>query len=142
MSFQSNLRKRVRRIRAIPSRFGVREYSVLVRVRTWAGAERGEGAETVTDYPITESDGKPPRVRWLNDEQLALGGYDAGTVKVGPITPGGTPRSALEPSTSGNDDVRWILTGPSYPTGGAFSLKEIDDDRGYQFTVVLEKVAD
>lgn len=120
----------------------MREYDVAVRVRSWSGAERGEDLKAECITPITEAGGRPPRVRWLSNEQLALGGYPAGTVEVGPITPGNTLRSSLEPKSEGNDEIEWILTGPAFPCGGAFSLKDIRDDRGYQFKVVLTKVGD
>lgn len=145
MSFQSNLRKSVAKIRAIPKKFGVRVYSVAVRVQTWTGAERGEGAAATTTYKIAEFGGAPPKVRWLNQEQLALAGLEFGAevIEVGPVTPGNTPREYLTPPTSGNNSVvEWIVTGPKYPNGACFSLRELRDDRGYQFKAVLKKSAD
>lgn len=152
MAFVDRLRARVTKVRALADAFGVRQYTVAVRVNTWSGDERGDGNQvstlTTDTVAVTEAGGKPPKVRWLSTEQRAVygaagvGGFASELVEVGPITPGNTLRSALQPSTSGNDTVEWILTGPKYPDGARFSLKEIRDDRGYQFKVVLEKVAD
>ena len=140
--FRDRLRKRVAKIRAIPFRFGVRPYFVAVEVKSWSGDERGEGLSAKTLVKITEANGRPPKIRWLNSEEIALGGFEQAAVRVGPITPGNTPREALEPCTDGNDTVHWILTGPRYPNGAKFALRDVEDHRGYQFNVILEKVAD
>lgn len=141
MTFQSNLRKAVTRIRAIPNKFGVRVYSVSVRVRSWSGAERGEGTLTTTTYTIAEHGGAPPKVRFLNGEQLALAGesFGAEIIEVGPVTPGNTPREYMTPDPPDNAVVEWIVTGPKFPSGSIFTLKELRDDRGYQFKAVLQK---
>lgn len=141
MAFRDNLRKAVGAVRAIPGVYGVRPYTVQVEVKSWSGAERGEGV-AVTDTTTIAENGVPPKVRWLRDEELAVGGYASGAVEVGPITPdypgGGTALSTLVPTLPANSTLRYILTGPRYPDGAHFVMKQVRHDRGYQYSVVLE----
>lgn len=147
MSFRDDLRTVVAEIRSIPNEFGVRPYSVAVRVNEWSGDERGDGdqtsTKTSTTTAITEANGAPPKVRWLTDEQLALAGVEHGAelIEVGPITPGNTLHATIT-QTPTNGTVEWIVTGPRYPSGAIFTMKELKDHRGYQFRVVLQKSSD
>jgi hypothetical protein len=146
VTFRDSLRQAVHRIRAIPNQFGVRPYSVVVQTQTWSGAEVGEGTATTTSTAITEHDGAPPKVRWLDDEEIALGGYSSGAVEVGPVTPdfpgGGTLLALLAPDPPVTSTVRVVITGPQYPSGGAFRVRDVEHHRGYQYRLRCEKAAD
>lgn len=141
------LRKLAYKVRAIPGKIGIRVYSVEVQVTTSAGAELGQGAHTVVTSAITEADGQPPRVRWLDNREIALGGYEDGTVEVGPITPdfpgGGTLVSTLRPNPPVNTTVRVVLKGPDYPaTGGRFRVRNVRHDKALSYFLLLERAAD
>lgn len=143
---RDSLRQLAWNIRAIPGRdFGIRPYTLHVRVTTYAGDHVGDGTETATTTPITEADGQPPKVRFLNDEQRALGGLPDGTVEVGPITPshpgGGTDLAILTPSTEGTV-VHYILTGPEHPTGASYLLHAVKTDRALRYMLTLKPVAE
>lgn len=130
-------------IRAIPGQLGWRPYSLTIETRTWSGAEIGEGVETVTSTPITEQYGQPPKIRWLDSEQLALGGYEKGTLEIGPMTPsypgGGVLISALSPSNLPNNTVvQFKLVGPSYPQGAYCRLVTSTDDHAGHYTLRVQ----
>lgn len=148
MTFKDDLRAICYSARAIPGQLGMREYSVTVvqetwggGTETWGGGERGQGTPTRTETPILEADGQNPKVRQLNTEEVALGGYGRGTWRIGPITPdfpgGGTLRSALLPDPADNTLVFFVLTGPAYPTGQRFTVVDVTDHRAFQFLVTV-----
>lgn len=143
MGFKTDIRKLAYELRAMAGRdFEIRPYTVSVVTRTWSGDFPGEGLSSITTTPITEAHGQPPKVRVLNDEQIALGGLPRGAVKVGPITPdfpgGGTAFTTLSPaSLDAGDSFYYVLTGPDYPSGARFVLKEAQADRTFGYTVTL-----
>ena len=142
-SFRNDIRKLAYELRSMAGRdFEIRPYTVSVVTRVWSGDQPGEGISTATTTPITEADGQPPKVRVLNDEQLALGNLPRGAVKVGPITPdfpgGGTSFDTLSPAgLSAGDSFYYVLTGPDYPTGARFVLKEAQADKTFGYKVTL-----
>ena len=142
-TFRDSILPSVNSIRAIPGKLGWRPYSLTIEVRTWSGAEIGEGVETVTSTPITEQYGQPPKIRWLDAEQLAIGGYEKGTITVGPITPaypgGGVLISVLSPSNLANNTVvQYKLVGPAYPQGAYCRLVGSDDDLAGHYMLRLQ----
>ena len=147
MGLRLPLRAALDRIRAIPGALGLRVYSVAVEVSTSAGAELGEGQRTVVTTPVVERNGQPPKVRWLTNREIALGGYEDGTVEVGPITPdfpgGGTLLATLLPNPPVNTTVRWVLYGPMYgASGGRFRVRNVSHEHALHYTVTLERAAD
>tara|TARA_R100001163_G_scaffold64608_1_gene59268 strand:- start:4695 stop:5135 length:441 start_codon:yes stop_codon:yes gene_type:complete len=144
VGFRDDIRKLCFELRAIPGRdFEIRPYTVKVVLRQWSGDEPGQGVETVTSIDITESDGQPPKVRWLTDEEIAVGGYDQSTVEVGPITPsfpgGGTLITTLGQDPPPNTLFDFVLTGPQYPDGAIYRLKALHSDKTFQYRAVLER---
>ena len=144
MGFRDDIRKLCYDLRAIPGRdFEIRPYRVQVVLRQWSGSEPGEGTETVTTIDITESDNQPPKVRWLSDEEIAVGGYEAATVEVGPITPdfpgGGTAVSVLGQDPPPNCLFDYVLTGPESPDGAIYRLKALKSDKTFGYRVTLER---
>jgi hypothetical protein len=148
MTFRDDLREICFNARAIPGALGMRPYTVVMvtetwsgGVETWGGGERGQGTPTRTETTILEADGQNPKVRQLNTEELALGGYAKGTWKIGPITPdfpgGGTPRENLLPDPADNTLVFYVLTGPAYPTGQRFTIVDVTDHRAFQYLVTV-----
>jgi hypothetical protein len=149
MGFRDSLRSVVSSIRAIPGRdFEIRPYTVAVVTRAWSGTHPGEGLETVSTTPITEADGQPPKVRFLNDEQRALAdGLPMGSVEVGPITPdfpgGGTTWAALSGSgTTAGNSFHYLLTGPRFPSGARYRFVGGRSDKTFGYRVTLAPMSE
>jgi hypothetical protein len=145
-AFRDGIRELCHNVRQIPGNLGMRPYAVKVVQETWSGAERGQGTPTRTPIPIVEANGQNPKVRQLNTEELALGGYGKGTWKIGPITPdfpgGGTLRETLQPDLLDNTLLWFELTGPGAPEGKRFTLVDITDHRAFHYTVVVTEAAE
>ncbi len=154
MAISAARRDRYRRIanraRAIPGQHGLRPYTVAIIVGSWSGAYVGKGDKTEVLAAITEQGGYPPKVAFLSEEALALaassgaGGLLKGSCTVGPITPdypgGGTALSDLLPAVTAHKTVHVKLTGPAYPTGAKFLVKEVKTDKALHWTLVCEPV--
>ncbi len=103
------------RVREIPNRFGLRPYSAALVKGVWSGSATGSGDETVMTVPITENFGAPPKIRWLNSEELALGNLPKGSLEIGPITPNDTLMqylAAAQASVAVGDTIHVQVTGP------------------------------
>lgn len=151
MSLPASRRDRYRRIanrvRAIPGKHGLRPYSVAIVIGTWAGTYVGRGGQTQTEETILEQ-GYPPKVSFVNEEQRMLQGLADGACTIGPITPdnssGGTALSVLVPAVAAQRTVHVKLTGPAYPDGALYSVKEVKTDHALHWTLVCvpaEKLA-
>ena len=129
-------------VRSIPSDFGLRPYSVSIVTGSWSGDHVGDGNKLDTLVPIYENGNSNPRVRFVNEEQRALGNLAIGACTVGPITPdhgsNGTALSDLLPAVAAHETVHVIITGPSYPNGAKFTVKEVKTDRAIHWTLVCE----
>lgn len=147
MGFRDDIRELAYELRALPGRdFEIRPYIVKVVIRSWTGTYAGEGGTTTTETTITEADGQPPKVRFLDDEQLALSGLARGAVEVGPITPdfpgGGTSWATL----SGNgadpgEQFYYVLTGPEVPLGARYTLVGGKTDKTFGYRVTLKPMS-
>jgi hypothetical protein len=122
---------------------------VAIIVGAWSGSYVGRGDKTETLVAITERGGQPPKVRFLNEEALALSGsvgdqLRQGACTVGPITPdytgGGTALSELIPAVTTHQTVHVMLTGPAYPNGAKFLVKKVETDRALHWTLTCEPV--
>ncbi len=122
----------------------MRPYSVAVIVGNWAGEYVGRGGSWDCGCPIQETGGQPPKVHFLNEERRALGALAAGSCEIGPITPdfvgGGTPLDRLAPAIAAKQTVHVELTGPAYPKGAKFLVKELRSDRALRWMLVCEPV--
>lgn len=147
VAFRNSLRKLAYNVRAIPGKMGWRPYTVVVETRTYFGAERGQGPKLITSTSITEANGQPPKVRFLTDEEIALGGENKATVEVGPITPdfggGGTSFETLYPNPlPDNTILQYVLTGPDSPNGARYRLVSVDADKAGHYLVRLDRAGD
>ncbi len=120
--------------RAIAGELGFRPHTVALVVRQSEGPYTGDGAIAEVVTAITEAGGQPPRVRWLDDEEIAVGGLSSGTIEVGAITPehsgGGTALSLLDGSELETGDVRLLrITGPHHPDGADYRIIGITAER-------------
>lgn len=145
MTLRDQLLPLIHGVRAIPGNLGLRPYSVAVLTGTWSGTNTGRGSSIGELTAITEGGGQNPKVRMLNSEELALGSLGKGSVTIGPITPdfagGGTPLSDLMPAVAAGQTVHVLLTGPEYPSGARFLIKDIQTDRALHWTLVAEPVS-
>lgn len=144
MSLPASRLDRYRRIagraRKIPGQHGIRPYSVAIVIGAWAGPYVGRSGKTETLSAITERDGFPPKVRFLNEEQRTLAGLADGACTVGPITPdnssGGTPLASLARAVAAQQEAHVKITGPAYPAGALFAVKEVKTDHALHWTLV------
>ncbi len=126
--------------RAIAGELGFRPHSVWLVTKAYSGGHVGDGLEEATETPLTEANGQPPKVRWLTDEERAIGQIPDGAVEIGPITPsfpgGGTDIAALNGSGLANGDVRLIkLVGPKAPNGAYYRIAGIQAHKALRYVV-------
>lgn len=128
----------VRDVRAIPGRdIGARPHTVALATITWSGTHTGDGNDIETTTDLTEGDGQPPKIRWLNDEQLAVGGLSDGEIEIGPITPSGDvdlSQIRFDDAETG-DQTQLIITGPKHPNGARYRITRITADRATQWRI-------
>jgi len=138
----AGLRKRLFRIRSIPGCLGLRPYAIRA-----VGIDYGESFVTGlrSEVEILEGNGQNPKVRWLSAEQRTVGSYADGTIEVGPITPQegsvGTALERLLLAPEAGEMARFVVTGPEYPDGVNYALREIRTDHAMHYTLTLERVA-
>lgn len=146
MTFATDLRSTLRSIRSIPGQLGLRPYSVSVCVRFNSGRYGLEGTTTDVVSQITEAGGHPPKIRFLNDEQINISALPKGSVTVGPITPeslsGGLTIADLTGASSEPGElVHFILVGPEMPEGGRYRLVGSQSDRALHYMLTLAPLA-
>lgn len=143
MSLSQDRLDRYRRIaaskRPLPGKHGLRPHTVAIITRYSFGQHTGD-IDMSSLIPLTEQDGQPPKVRWLNGEQLALSGLAKGAIDIGPITPefngGGTAISAFDGTPLDTGDVLHLLiTGPTHPNGALYKVVDITSDRALHYTL-------
>lgn len=141
-----SLRGLANTIRAIPGQFGIRPYTVSVTTRARSGTYGLEGGAANVTTQITEADGQPPKVRGLNDEEIALGTLPKGAIRVGPITPSHSAGGGADFATIvGQDNAEteilyYTLTGPEFPDGSKYKLARAHSDRAIHYTLDLAPV--
>lgn len=140
MTLAEDLKGLLYGVRSIPGQLGLRPHKVWLLKRSWSGQHTGAGTRTDVEFPITEGGKQAPKVRWLSDEEIAVGSLAAGTVEVGPITPshkgGGTDLSILDGSTFKTGEVRHLwIQGPQHPKGAAYRITRIGADHALHYTL-------
>lgn len=133
--------------RNIPGLYGLRPHTVEVGLGTWTGVDTGIGTKSVTWTPIVERGGQPPKVRWLNTEELAVGGLQNGAAQIGPITPefsvGGTSVATLMQSAIAKGQTRHVrITGPTHPNGALYVIRNSDFGSALHYMLTCEPVAE
>lgn len=146
MSLRDDLLPLVDELRALPGEFGFRPMtSVVLRTRTWSGAEPGDGTHTDANLALTTG-GQPAKVAQLSSRevQASAGRYTDADFKIGPLTPsftredattGGYTPAELAPSSSarnverhviltgpGESASEWIIVGETFTTSFRYSL--------------------
>ena len=128
--------------------FGLRPYTVEMIVRTSSGAEAGDGTVTET-VTVIEENGSPPKVRWLNEEELAIAQAGSSQIQIGPITPpynGGSQGTAFsllapQPGSANSGTVKIRITGPETPFGGMWRPLRYKTDSALHYMVVAERAS-
>lgn len=141
MTLRDELLPTVYEARAIAGELGFRMHRVYLVTSVSSGTYVGDGDRDDTVTEIVEDAGQPPRIRWLKDEELALGGgLPRGTVEIGPITPaftgGGTDLSSLDGSNLETGDVRLLrIVGPTHPNGADYRVHALTSDRALRYMI-------
>ncbi len=147
MTLASGLKQLTYSVRGIAGKLGVRPHTVSILKRSWSGSQPGDGTQTDVELRIHEAGGQPPKVRWLTEEQLAVGSLEAGTVQIGPITPkfqgGGTDLSFLDGSLLEAKEARLLrITGPMHPRGAIYKVTKLTADHALHYTITASPVSD
>lgn len=141
MGLVNSLRRTLYRGRAIASRIDreFRPHSVTICTTSEAGTHTGDVNGLDERTAITQADGHNPKVRWLSDEEIAVGGYPSrGVVEIGPITPkfsgGGTDLSVLTGADLQRRDTLQIeIKGPRHPDGMRYRLVQITAEKAFGY---------
>jgi hypothetical protein len=130
--------------RAIAGKLGFRPHDVALLSERWSGSHTGDGSAYPDSTPITEADGQSPKVRWLKDDEVALGNIGAGAIEVGPITPafpgGGTELDLLAASLDRGATRYLVITGPKHPVGARYRIARIEAGRTLRYVLRAEPV--
>lgn len=124
MTLRDDLLPQIEALRGIPGALGFRPYtSVVLRTRTWSGAEPGDGTHTDENLSLTAG-GQPAKVRQISAREVQASGgrYTDADFIVGPLTPrhtapgggsAGYTAAQLAPGSSARNVERHVvLTGP------------------------------
>lgn len=134
--------------RGLIGEFGLRPFRVYVIRRAWTGTHTGDGTSSDVVTEIVEGGGNPPKVVFVNEEKLALGGLPAGTLDVGPITPehqgGGTSLALLSgQNVERGEQLLFRVEGPGMgPTGRLYALDSLKTDSPFGWMLRLQPIAD
>ncbi len=145
MTLRDDLLPRIEALRGIPGALGFRPYtSVVLRTRTWSGAEAGEGTATDVNLPLTAG-GYPAKVRQITAREVATsaGRYTDADFVVGPLTPafdgGGYTAAQLAPGTSNARVERHVvLTGPGEDASEWLIVGD-QKDRALRYTLTIRR---
>jgi hypothetical protein len=127
-------------VRSIPGALGLRPHSVSIVIASTSGTYTGDGTRSEDETAIVEASNQPPKVRWLKDEELAVGQLSAGTIEVGPITPSNGTIGTLLATLSGADltdgQVRLLrITGAQHPDGADYTITRVNADKALHYSI-------
>lgn len=143
MGLVNNLRKTLYRGRAIASKLDreFRAHSFSIITTSEQGTHTGDVPSLDRVQRITEAGGHNPKIRWLSDEEIAVGGYPGkGIAEVGPITPkfpgGGTDLSILTGADlQRRDTLQGEIKGPRHPNGQRYRIIEVKAEKAFQYMI-------
>ena len=150
MTLRDNLLPQIERLRGIPGALGFRPYtSVVLRTRTWSGAEPGDGTHSDASLVLTTG-GQPVKVRQISarEVQASAGRYTDADFTVGPLTPqhdapgGGTAGYTAEEidasSSARNVERHVVLTGPG-EASSEWVIVGSQLDRSLRYTLTIRR---
>ncbi len=141
-------------LRGIPAQLGLRQHSVYVVSRTWSGSRVGLGTNTdTTKHEYVALGQYDTKITMVSAKDIIASGgmYTDQDLKVGPITPAYTGSSVNNAAitdfdpTPGNSptEIFFKITGPGYPTAGAWFKKISQDVTGnFRYTFIVRKTAE
>lgn len=143
MALSDSLRSRLPSIRAIPGKLGLRPNAVYILRRGWVKAEAadqspGVGSRYEDERRVTEGD-QNPKVRQLSDERLALAGLQAGSIEIGPVTPGHSTTLADLRGAFLEDKERLFIR-ISGPLSGIYRISGLTVDRAMHYMITAVPV--
>jgi hypothetical protein len=131
--------------RGIAGSLGFRPYRVYIVAESYTGQHTGEGGGNIDETEIVEGSNQPPKVRWLKDEEIAVGNLAGGTIEIGPITPafssGGTDLSGLLDDLERGSECFVRIVGPKHPNGAKYRLTERRMERALRYMLRAVPVA-
>ena len=139
-SFADDMRGLADDIRAIPGALGLYEHAVTLLWDTWTGDQPGQGTVTEQATALLVG-GQNPKVRWLSEKEIAIGGLPSGTIEIGPLTPGhsagGMDIASLLGTAKAQGDLRLVhIIGPRLPAGARHRVSQVKLDRALR--VILQ----
>lgn len=155
MTTADSLKPLLHSIRAIPGQMGLRPHRAFVRIETWSGSRVGEGTRQVEETEIIEGDGYPPKIRWLKNDEIAVGNLSDGSAVVGPITPqftrldgtlGGFDASLLRVPFAQTATLHIRIVGPQHPDDGSdvigalYKIVSTEQHRAMQLKLTISPV--
>lgn len=140
------LRKTCYAVRAIPGALGLRPHTVEIVTGVWSGSHTGEGLVTEGSTPLVEANNQPPKLRWLTQEERALGDLAEGSVVIGPVTPAfqgiGIDIGAFNAAALGRGQTLHLkITGPQHPRGAIYRITNLSADHSMHYTITAAPVA-
>jgi hypothetical protein len=129
--------------RALPAKFGLREYTVSILNVGYTGANPGDGTLYDTETAITVGPGYPVKVRFPSQKEIALEMAGLGSCFIGPFTPhygdGGVSRDLLDSIQSDSYQMLQLwVKGPNFPNGVAMRINKRQVDSALR--IILECV--
>ncbi len=138
MSFASDILPDLKAIRTIPDDMGMRPHTVSIVTGDWSGVHVGDGSLAAVTVPITPT----PKVRWMNDEQIALSGLPKGSAIIGPITPSFPAFASLVGfGLSTHQTLHLRITGPQHPNGAIYRVTEAKAERSLRYMLTAQPVS-
>lgn len=148
------------KLRALPTAFGLRLYTVTMRVTTYTPGifdVPGEGTPTVIDTPLyLDGYGTLPFVEKLTTKDIVASGgvYTDGDYRVGAMTPvfvkdecdgsmtvAGVPITWFEqPEGTVPTQITYLITGPEFPNGALFKKIETWTSDVFTYSFIVRKI--
>lgn len=139
MTLAEDLKSVVFNARGIAGSLGFRTHRVYILDERWTGQHTGEGGPFPEQNEIVEGSSQPPKVRWLTDEEIAVGGLGSGSIEVGPITPafsgGGTDLTTIAGALEQNATRYLMIVGPRHPDGARYRITSIRAERALRYMI-------
>lgn len=127
--------------RGIAGELGFRTHTAAIVVASTSGTHTGDGSRTETVTALVEGNSQPPRIKWLKDDEVALGQLPKGSVTVGPITPTYTSLDLLNGTDMNDGEVRLLrITGPNHPDGADYTIHGVSADRALRYMITAYPV--